>query len=212
VKILVAFVLSLLFITAFATSATAVEPITVYHVPHDKTTQSVEPPSQPSTFIATLGNADKSVIPGFDTIEEAATDGLKSIAAHPNSRYYEWGGIIVKTSTGKFLALPPNTSYEGSHVHISDYELPPGAVVGWYHTHPCLAEFLVEYFSPADLIEPIFFHRASFIGDFCTGKVHEFKPGDKPDAERPNGGEGHGVYLTKGRILGTFVEPQKTPQ
>jgi hypothetical protein len=145
--------------------------------------------------------AAHSIMPGFPTLEEAAIAGFKAVAQHPNALHYEWGGIIVKAANG-FIALPANTSFEGSHVHIQGYELPPGVQVATYHTHPCLQEFLTEYFSPADLTDAVFFHAVVFMGDFCKGLAHEFIPGDKPDAE-PVGG--NGMYLTKGRIIGKFT-------
>lgn len=154
-----------------------------------------------------LGNDLPSVTPGFPTLEEAAIDGFKQVAANPSSRHYEWGGMLIHMADGKYLALPANTNYEGSHVHISDYNLPPGAVIAFYHTHPCLAEFYAEWFSPADLTDAIFFHRPVFMGDFCTGNVHEFKVGDKPDVEALAGP--HSMYTTKGRIIGQFIDIQK---
>ena len=161
---------------------------------------AVSSAQQPLT-ITPLDPPAPSIVPGFPTIEAAAIAGLKSIAAHPNSVWYEWGGLIVKTHNG-FMPLPPNTQFEGSHVHIEDYSLPPGAVVGSYHNHPCKTEFFSSYFSPSDLMEPIFFHKTVFMGDFCSGLVHEFKPGDKIDVEQV---EPDSPWLTKGRIIGTFT-------
>jgi hypothetical protein len=144
----------------------------------------------------------------FDTLEEAAIAAFKVIAAKPSALYYEWGGVIVKSPAGKFSAEKANTSLGGDHVQIqSDNFFTNSTIVASYHTHPCLPEHFVEYFSPQDLFEPIFFHLTVFMGDFCTGTVHEFKPGDKPDFEHPydHGHKGEEIFLTKGTIVGTFT-------
>lgn len=145
--------------------------------------------------------------PKYDTLEQAAIAGLKAIAAKPTALYYEWGGHIVKTKDGKFSALASNTTYEGDHVEIDgdDFGL-NGELVAGYHTHPCLPAHDVQYFSPEDLIEPIFFHLTVFMGDFCTGNVHEFIPGDNPAVEHPHG-DLQRILLTKGRIVGQFTTP-----
>ena len=148
--------------------------------------------------------------PGYDTIEKAVLVGFEAIAAKPSSQYYEWGGLIVKNAKGKFIALDANTSFGGDHVNIRDPSfLLQGTVVGSYHTHPCIPGHFIEYFSPADLMEPLFFHLTAFMGDFCTGTVHEFLPGDKPDVEHPtdHGHTGGDFFLTKGRIIGQFTTP-----
>jgi hypothetical protein len=105
---------------------------------------------------------------------------------------------------GLFMVLPPTTSYAGDHVELHGSEL-GGLVVASYHTHPCLPDHYVQFFSPPDLNEPLYFRRPVFMGDFCTGNVHEFKPGDKPDAEEVDSGGGNTLYLPKGRILGKFT-------
>lgn len=143
--------------------------------------------------------------PEYDTPERAAIEGFKIIARKPTGPYFEWGGMIVKMPSGKYSALAANTSYQGDSVSIqrNDFGL-NASVVGAYHTHPCLPEHDVEFFSEPDLIGPIFYRQLAFMGDFCTGNVHEFVPGDKPDAEpshNPN------LYLTKGRIIGMFTYP-----
>lgn len=145
------------------------------------------------------------IYPTYDTIEQAAIAGFKSIAADPISPYYEFGAEIVKTPDGKFLPLTPMTDFEGDRVHVGDRELEKlGILVGSYHTHPCLPDHYVEFFSSDDLEEPIFYHRTAFMGDFCTGNVHEFKPGDKPDAQQPDNDE-KSFYLSKGRLIGKFI-------
>lgn len=144
--------------------------------------------------------------PEFDTIEAAAIAGFKEIAAKPTALFYEWGGVVVEFEDGKFSALSANTSFSGDSVEINGHNAfgLNAHIVGAYHTHPCLPGHDVEFFSPQDLQEPIYFHKYAFMGDFCSGNVHEFKPGDKPDAEPAHD---EGLYLTKGRIVGQFTEP-----
>lgn len=169
-------------------------------------------------FIAPDGNLQQCdltiegkvvIVPAaYDTVEQAAIAGLKAVAVEPTSSYYEWGGVIVKTSRGKFIALTANTNFQGDSVriHSGDFILPGMTIVSSYHTHPCIPEHYVQFFSPSDLIEPLFSRRIVFMGDLCTGNVHEFKPGDKTDAEHPLADE-ETLWLTKGRIIGKFTTP-----
>jgi hypothetical protein len=163
-------------------------------------------------FLASIDATPVPVnFPKFDTMEEAAIAALKNIVdkAPVALQGYEWGGVIGKTEAGKYVYSQPDTDYQGDNVHLAG-GLPPDAVnVAGYHTHPCLPEHEVEYFSPEDLI-PVLFSRkpATFMGDYCTGNVHEFKEGDKPDAVKVLGQ----VYLTKGRIIGQFTTPHAMPK
>ena len=144
--------------------------------------------------------------PKYDTPEAAAIAALKQIAQKPSSAVYEWGGIIGKTEDGKYIVAEPMTDWEGDHVTIMHGGLPPNAsMFAAYHTHPCIPEHDVEFFSPDDLMAVLFEKRPmAFLGDLCTGNVHEFKYGDRPDVTEV---EGH-VWLTKGRIIGKFSAPQ----
>lgn len=156
----------------------------------------------------TIKIAPKLAPPEFATIELAALAGFNAIAEEPTSTYYEWGGLIMKMPNGMFAALGPNTDYAGDHVNTrgDDFGL-NGEPAGSYHTHPCLPRHYSEYFSPPDLNEPLYFHRPAFMGDLCTGNVHEFKPGDKPDVENPKNSPTRDLFLTKGRIIGKFTTP-----
>lgn len=153
------------------------------------------------------GFIPKSVMapPEFDTAELAAVAGFKAVAAKPTATVYEWGGVVVKFPDGKFSALTANTDYSGDSVGIRGNAFGLNAeVVGTYHTHPCLPQHDVEFFSPQDLQEAIYFHKLVFMGDFCSGNVHEFVPGDKPDTDKAHDAD---MYLTKGRIIGQFTAP-----
>lgn len=144
---------------------------------------------------------------GYPTIEAAAVAALAAIAAKPTSYYYEWGGSLARNvKTGEFFYSPANTTMHGDHVHLDEPEDNPGfEYVGAYHTHPCLPHHEIEYFSPGDMAETLYMHTAAFMGSFCSGQVHEFLPGDKPDAEFV---EKAGQWLTKGRIVGSFTDPR----
>jgi hypothetical protein len=139
----------------------------------------------------------------YDSFEEASLEALKAIAEHPSATHYEWAGMILKTPDGKFTFSKAGTEYAGDHVNIRN-DSNGLEVVGGYHTHPCLPDHDVEFFSPEDLIMPIFLHRIAVMGDFCTGNIHEFIPGDKPDVEHPPG-DPESVWMTKGRIIGKFT-------
>jgi hypothetical protein len=146
--------------------------------------------------------------PVFDTLEEAAVAALVQIAAQPTSIYYEWGGVLGQNEAGKYAFSIPRTDFSGDSVEIRGHSMPPDMHrVGSYHSHPCLDEHDIEYFSPEDLGEGIFGHHIVVMGDFCTGNVHLFKPGDKPDVEQPEGDQG--VWLTKGRVIGQFTGKHK---
>lgn len=140
-----------------------------------------------------------SILPGFPTIEEAAIDGLKSISQKSTANYYEWGGTIIKAANG-YVPVVMGTNYAAQHVHIDD--VPGAETVGTFHTHVCNSRFAHEYFSPADLGEPYFQHRSTFMGDMCTGLVHRAKSGEKLDVEQING---DGPWSTTGTIVGRFT-------
>jgi hypothetical protein len=176
-------------------------PTAVFVAPHGELVQcqGVDPTPAPSS-----DDVAHSTQPGYPTIEEAAIEGLKAIALKPTANWYEWGGEIIKTTNG-YVALPPNTSFAAQHVHIDDQ---PGNVVGSYHTHVCNARFAHHLFSPADLSEPIFFHRPIFMGDLCTGLVHQFKPGDKVDVTHL-AEDDSAPWSTPGWIVGKFTTPHQ---
>jgi hypothetical protein len=160
----------------------------------------------PNPMCGLLGAPEPVTYPKFDTAELAAIAALKQIADH-HGGYYEWGGMIAKTQDGKYAFTAPSTDYEGDNVTIRR-DLPPDMeVVGGYHTHPCLPQHDVEFFSPEDLMAVIWGHQPmEFMGDFCTGNVHQFKLGDQPDTVAT-----HGIWLTKGRIIGKFTTSAAVP-
>ncbi len=139
-----------------------------------------------------------SIMPGYVTIDEAATAGLTAIMQKPGAIWYEGGGNIIRAGNG-YVPLAPNTSFAAQHVHIDDA---PGLIVATFHTHVCKARFAHEYFSPADMSDSIFSHITSYMGDVCTGLVHKFTKTDKPDEQRDNG-----PWVSQGTIIGKFTTP-----
>jgi hypothetical protein len=141
----------------------------------------------------------------YKTQDEAAIAAFKQIAEKRTS-VYEWGGLIGRNAKGEYAFSAPVTDFEGDHVELLGGLPPDFEHVADYHTHPCIADHMVEYFSPPDLFGVLFARReATYMGDWCTGSVHLFKRGDKPDVDAIIGG----IWLTKGRIIGKFAEPQK---
>ena len=142
-------------------------------------------------------------LPGYDTLEEAGVQGIAR--AYRCSHVYECGGpIALRLSDGKFVVGPVESSHAGDHVYI-DYDLPDGLkLVADYHTHPCNpVGYIPEVFSPADIAGDTSQRITGFMGDLCTGKVHEFTPGkDTPnDTYVPRAG----IYSTQGRIIGSIA-------
>lgn len=195
-------------------------PTAVFVAPHGNLEQCQTEDVCPSGWEVTQGQtgttctAPKSVAAevahstpkGFPTLEAAATAALSLVASKATSTYYEWGGNLAKDiKTGEFYFSAPQTSMHGDHVHINDDDPGTLEVVGTYHTHPCLPHHEPAYFSTGDMESTLYGHEVTFMGDLCTGKVHEFKPGDKPDVTYlPKAN----VWLTEGRVLGAFTEPR----
>lgn len=174
-------------------------PSSVFIAPHGDLMQC-QFSIQDRQWLKDLDDVAHSVMPGYPTMEEAAIEGLKAVTLKPNASWYEWGGMIIKAANG-YLALPASTNYSASQVHIDGV---PGDIVGSYHTHVCNPHFAHEFFSPQDLMDPIFFHKVAFMGDMCTGLVHRFRPGEKPDVAQAGGG---GPYSSMGWIVGKFTKP-----
>jgi hypothetical protein len=142
----------------------------------------------------------------FDTLVEAGSYGVSR--AYQCSRNYECSGTINKSPEGKFVVFPVHTDYQSDHVSIPD-DTPEGwEHIADYHTHPCIAGYATEVFSPSDLITNIIAQTVGFMGDLCTGKIHMFDPAiDKPNTKKMV----EGVWLTEGRIVGQLklTEPIK---
>jgi hypothetical protein len=164
-------------------------------------------PQADNSFPTTIVPLQASHLPTFNTLVEAGVHGIAR--AYQCSRNYECGGVIAKNLAGKFVMLPVTSDFASDHVSLDDDNLPDGYVLAaTYHTHPCIARYITQVFSPSDLMNAILGEAVAFMGDLCTGKVHEFDPNvDKPNTTlvAPN------LWLTEGRIVGqiTLTEPIK---
>jgi hypothetical protein len=137
-------------------------------------------------------------LPAYSTLEEAGTRAIAR--AYQCSHVYECGGVIAQRPDGKYVVGPVRSDYSGDSVEIA-YGVPMGyKLAADYHIHPCLPQsHHVAYFSPADTSNNIARHLIGFMGDLCTGKVHEFDPLTmKPDTDTLE----DGLYLTQGKIVG----------
>lgn len=142
--------------------------------------------------------------PEYTTVSEAIFSALRAVDANPSAQYYEWAGTIIRLADGKYSFSEPETDFIGDEVGFRRAHPAGSSIVGGYHTHPCLPHHDVEYFSPQDLVLPIFMHKIAVMGDFCTGNIHVFIPGDQPDVEHPPGDQDD-IWMTKGRIMGKFT-------
>jgi hypothetical protein len=145
------------------------------------------------------------IVGQFDTIQEAGVYALQN--AYNQSNAYEYGGIILETSEHKFLISAPTTKYSGDSTEIDHTNTHFKTwIVADYHTHPCLPyTHITSLFSEPDLASNMYLNIIGFIGDLCTGKVHEFDPSkDKPDDVTVTWPSGHVESLTDGHIIGLF--------
>lgn len=157
-------------------------------------------------FPPTVIHIQAGQLPTFNTLVEAGVHGIAR--AYQCSRNYECGGIIASNQAGKFVVFPVKSDYASDHVGI-DTDTPDGyIVVATYHTHPCISRYVTQVFSPADIMNSLLGEQIGFMGDLCTGKVHEFDPNvDKPNTEQVESN----LWLTQGRIVGQIklTEPIK---
>jgi len=136
-------------------------------------------------LLATAARADDEVFPDlrpeyYDTEVEAATAGLQ--LSYDRSNAYEYGGIILHTTNGKFRISNPETDYRGDGVVIEDRNDIPGySVVGDFHTHPCLPySHFPGVFSDRDVYMNDTEARVGFMLDMCSGIIRRYVPGVTP--------------------------------
>jgi hypothetical protein len=149
-------------------------------------------------------------LPAYDTLEEAGVHGV--LRAYECSHAYECGGPIAMRPDGKFVVGPVKSTYSGDSVELSH-----GVPAGWilvadYHTHPCNnTSHAVSFFSPQDIAGYELRKIVGFMGDLCTGDVHEFRPGvDSPNGD-PIPGE-PGYWLSHGRVVGQIQVDGKSQE
>jgi hypothetical protein len=171
-------------------------------------------------FVAPGGNLvqcetpDKSDTPQddvkfFPTTNAAALYIVGKIYEH--SHYFEYGGVIVKSSKGYALSAP-KTQRHGMDVAFNEdpeaYEFP---IVASYHVHPCLSGTVPSVFSPQDLAGARVTNHPAYVLDECTGALHYWAPGDgymSTDALLKLGVgpmELRDVQVSSGKIVGHIV-------
>ena len=113
----------------------------------------------------------------YDTMTEAAIAGIQ--LSYDRSNAYEYGGIILKTTNGKFRVSLPETSYRGDGVHIEyNNDFAGYDIVADYHTHPCLPySHWPAMFSDADANSNEYREIVGYMGDLCSGVIREYDPG-----------------------------------
>lgn len=142
----------------------------------------------PIWFTPVAGTPDYKVLPHllpeyYDTLDEAAIAGIEQ--AYARSQFYEFGGVIVKTTNGKYRISVPETDYSGDSVQITarfhlDYA--GYFAVADYHTHPCLPySHYVSALSDADVRINTYDASVGYMGNLCTGDVVRFVPGVTPE-------------------------------
>lgn len=135
----------------------------------------------------------------YDTLEEAGVHAIER--AYKCSHVYECGGPIAKRPDGKFVVGPVLSDEQSDHTTVSHAVPYPFELAADYHTHPCLPDtHEIAVFSPTDLIGSLSTKTVAFMGDLCTGEVHEFDPAtDKPNDVMIPGAD---VYTSAGRVVG----------
>lgn len=176
-------------------------------------------------LVASTARADDTVSPDltpdyYDTELQAATAALQ--LSYDRSNAYEYGGIILRTTNGKYRFSSPETDYRGDGINI-DYtnDFAGYTVVADYHTHPCLPySHWPNVFSNGDVNSNSKQGLTAYMGDLCSGVVRQFTPGiDKLDiCWKPSAIEaamGINVCGSRGREVGkiTLYGPvlQETP-
>lgn len=133
-------------------------------------------------LIATTVRADDDVSPDlspdyYDTELQAAVAGLQM--AYNASNSYEYGGVIIRATNGRFRVSRPDTDYRGDGVSIDYSNSYAGyVIVADYHTHPCLPySHWPAVFSDNDANSN---DRTAYVGymlDMCSGVVRRYIPG-----------------------------------
>jgi hypothetical protein len=165
------------------------------------------PPSiadiDPTDAVASAVDKALMALPSYGTLEEA---GIAGIARdYQCSHVYECGGLIAQRPDGRFVVGPVHSDYEGDSVSMPSVVPKDWKRAGTHHTHPCMpTSHEVPFFSPQDLMGDISGHTIGFMGDLCTGEVHEFNPAKDAPADTPLPGD-KDTWSTKGRIIGKIA-------
>jgi hypothetical protein len=150
-------------------------------------------------FCAVAARAQVPAPTLFDSMEEAAARALASgYHSFSLADYYEFGGVITKVGD-KFAVGYPRTDIDGGSVELDENPAHyAGVIVATYHTHICMPRrFVPHSFSADDLDASDGNKLIGFMGDLCTGKIHEYAPGR--DVRPADHDEEY-----DGRVVGTF--------
>lgn len=113
----------------------------------------------------------------YDTMDEAGVAAIRH--AYDHSQFYEYGGLILRTTNGKYRVSVPETDYRGASVFIdndrNDYA--GYSIVADYHTHPCNPySHYIFVFSDSDVNSDTKRGITGYMGELCTGGVRRFVP------------------------------------
>ncbi len=118
----------------------------------------------------------------YDTLEQAAVAAIQH--AYDKSQFYEYGGVILQTTNGKYRVGVPDTDYAGDAVGIGMPRVDYAGyfVVADYHTHPCMPySHWTRYVSDSDVGSNTENAITGFMGDLCSGVVRRFVPAVTPE-------------------------------
>ncbi|MGH7751060.1 MAG: hypothetical protein ACREQ5_40785, partial [Candidatus Dormibacteria bacterium] len=110
----------------------------------------------------------------FETMQEAATYAIQE--SYDFSTQFEYGGMILKGPNNEYRVTIPYTIGADDHMLIKHiHQLGPYNGVADYHTHPCMPyTHIPGLFSDPDITDYITNGLIGYMGDLCTGNVHEF--------------------------------------
>jgi hypothetical protein len=156
-------------------------------------------------------NAPDNPVHYFDSVNDAAAAAfMVTYRDHPH--YYEYGGVIIQTPNGKFVASEPDSLYHADNTDIDTdietYEI-PGKIVADYHTHPCVEGYHTGEFSPDDLHGARSTGLPGYMLDECTGDIHLWSPGDGIEpAELKIKGDPKIIAALPPELIKRFTGPQ----
>lgn len=114
----------------------------------------------------------------YDTLNEAGVAAIHH--AYDHSQFYEYGGLILQTTNGKYRVSVPETDYRGGSVFIDNErnDFAGYSIVADFHTHPCMPySHYIFVFSDADVNSNVNRGLVGYMGELCGGVVRRFVPG-----------------------------------
>ncbi len=141
----------------------------------------------------------------YDSINEAAVEGLKQAEDSQYGTQFEYGGLIYQSTIDqKYYITQPTTSNDPGQVVLPfESKFPDMKLVGSYHSHMCNPHYISYVFSKNDIVFNEVLHIVGYMVDECTGDVHRFDPSnDRDDDVTIVGRKGSITKLTAGHIVG----------